>query len=157
MYLYFITRTEKKELRHYEVLKSGRESHVYTMTSEEKAFNVYAFYKSREIAEKDLAVVKRSDRDFQNPQHKFINYTTAGRKIYQDQSISYSIKGQLMDTCFATVDKGGRILSMTTKRQDLEVIPGAEVVEVVRFCGRLYKVNTNPVYAKSTESTGENE
>ena len=159
MYLYFITRTEKEELRHYEILKSGKESSVYTMTSNEKSFRVYAFYKSKEIAERDLTFVKRADRDYQSPEHKFINYTTAGRKIYQDQSISYSIKGQLMETCFALVDKSGKILSMAIKRQDLEAIDGAEVVEVVRFCGRLYKVNENPVYAKNGEvaSTGEEE
>jgi hypothetical protein len=46
---------------------------------------------------------------------------------------------------------------MTTRRQDLEVTPGAEVVEVVRFCGRLYKVNEKPVYKKADESTDENE
>lgn len=155
MYLHFITRREVEELRHYQVLKTGKESHVYTMNSEEKSYKIIGVYKSKQDAEKDFAVVKKADKEYNKPCHKFVNITTAGRKIYQDQIISYSIKGRQMDTCFASV-KNGRILETARKAEELDRPEGSEIMEIVKLDGRFYKINEKPIYSKSSEAEEEN-
>ena len=156
MYLHVITRQEVEELRHYETLKSGKESHAYTMSSNEKSFIVRGVYISKLDAEKDLDIMKKADHAYRNPSHKFVNYTTAGRKIYEHQCIRYSIKGNQYNTYYVAV-KDGKIIAIAPQRHKLENPDGAEVSQVVKIGGRYYKINEGPVYAKADETTGENE
>ena len=156
MYLYLITRLELEELRHYQVLKNGRESHVYTMASKEKSCIIRGVYKTKKDAELDSAILRKNDKEYNAPNHEFMNFTTAGRKVYKDQSIKYSISGNQFQSYFASV-KDNRIVSLSPTKEALETQEGAEIFEVVKIRGKFYKINDKPVYVKSEESAGENE
>ena len=156
MYLYLIKRQGIEEVRLYEVLKGGREKHVGTMDSSEKSLQICGVYLLRRDAVSDLDAVSKSKNDKNNSSHVYINSTTAGRKIYKDSIIKYSISGSQYDTAFATV-KDGKIISIASQRRTLELCEGAEVIRVAKINGGYYKVNEAPVYSKSNESADENE
>lgn len=158
MYLYVIVRDEKREIRHYDRLKNGKEKHVYTVSSEIESSTIKGVYAWCRDAKSDLDIIKSRDCHYNAPEHRYLNDTTAGRKIYADAVIQYSVKGNQFCTMHASV-KNGKILETATQERSLKIpeVSGIKHMELVQIEGRFYEVNKSPVYAGFSESAEENQ
>lgn len=158
MYLYVIKRDAKREIRHYEELKNGREKHVYTMSSEAESSRIVGVYAWCRYAKSDLEIIKGRDRQFNETEHIYLNDTTAGRKIYSDLVIQYSIKGHQFNTVYASV-RNGEILETASQERSLKIPAGLGIkhMELVKIDGKFYEVHKEPVYTQHSESADENQ